>query len=72
VNAETVTSMDEDGTIHNCGDHDDRRAKAVRAPDSGVIPPGIRSPGRAPAEAGRHRDDFSKGLKCPKEGPLDR
>ena len=37
VNAETVTSIDEDGTIHIYGEHDGSRGEAVRAPDSGII-----------------------------------
>jgi hypothetical protein len=37
VNAETVTSIDEDGTIHIYGEHDNSRGEAVRAPDSGII-----------------------------------
>jgi hypothetical protein len=37
VNAEEVTSIDEDGTIHIYGEHDNTHGRAVRAPDSGVI-----------------------------------
>lgn len=37
VNAEAVTSIDEDGTIHFYGEHDNSRGEAVRAPDSGII-----------------------------------
>jgi hypothetical protein len=37
VNAETVTSIDEDGTIHIYGGQDNIRGEAVRAPDSGII-----------------------------------
>jgi hypothetical protein len=37
VNAEVVTSIYEDGTIHIYGQHDNSRGEAVRAPDSGII-----------------------------------
>ncbi len=37
VNAETITSIDEDGAIHIHGEHDDSRAKVLRAPDTGII-----------------------------------
>lgn len=36
VNAETVTSVDEDGTIHIYGEHDNSRGVAVREPESGI------------------------------------
>ncbi len=37
VNAEEITLIDEDGTIHIYGEHDNSRGTAVRAPDSGII-----------------------------------
>ena len=37
VNAEEITSIDEDGTIHIYGEHDNSRGAAVREPDSGII-----------------------------------
>lgn len=37
VNADRVTSIDPDGTVHFYGEHDDSRGEAVRAPDSGII-----------------------------------
>ena len=37
VNAETITSIDEDGTIHIYGEHDNSRGAAVREPHSGII-----------------------------------
>ena len=37
VNADEVTSIDEDGTIHFYGEHDDSRGEALCAPDSGIV-----------------------------------
>ncbi|WP_137294707.1 hypothetical protein [Nocardioides dongxiaopingii] len=37
VNADEVTSIDEDGTIHIRGEHDDSRGEVVRTPDTGII-----------------------------------
>lgn len=37
VIAETVTSVDEDGTIYIYGEHDNSSGEAVREPDSGII-----------------------------------
>lgn len=37
VNAETVTSIDEDGTIHIYGEHDNSRGEVLREPETGII-----------------------------------
>lgn len=37
VNAEEVTSVDADGTIHIYGEHDRSRAEVVRAEETGII-----------------------------------
>ena len=37
VNADKVTSIDEDGTIRIYGEHDNSRGEVVRAPDTGII-----------------------------------
>lgn len=37
VNADRVVAVDEDGTIHIDGEHDDVRGQVVRDPDSGIV-----------------------------------
>jgi hypothetical protein len=37
VNAEEITSVAEDGTIHVYGEHDNSHGAVVRAPDTGII-----------------------------------